>query len=39
MFNVDKKRLRVGIMWRDYIKSVQNLEKYAINFSCWIEFK
>ena len=26
-------------MWRDYIKGVQNLEKYAIGFFCWVEIQ
>ena len=25
-------------MWCDYIKAVQNLEKYTINFSYWVKY-
>ena len=33
MLNVNDKKLYAGVTWHDYIKDVQNLEKYAINFS------
>ena len=32
IFNMNKKRLYIAIIWCDYIKNVQNLEKYSIFF-------
>ena len=39
MLNVNEKRLYAGIIWYDYVKDMQNLKKYAINFSHWVEIQ
>ena len=36
MLSINKKRSYTGIIWHDYIKSVQNLEKCVFNFFCWV---
>ena len=36
MLSMNGKRLFTKVMWCDYVKSVQNLKKFAINFSYWV---
>ena len=37
MLSVDGERLCAGFISCNYIKRVQNLEKYVIDFSCWVK--
>ena len=39
MLKLNKKKLHDKIIWYNYIKSVQNLEKCTINFSYWVEIQ
>ena len=32
MLNINRRKLYIRIMWRDYVKNMQNLEIYAIDF-------
>ena len=36
MFSINGKKSSARVMWRDYVKSVQNLERYIINFFYWV---
>ena len=33
MLIINKRKSRAGVTWCDYVKIVQNLERYAIDFS------
>ena len=39
MLSINEKRSCVGVTWRGYVKGIQNLERCATNFSCWIEIQ
>ena len=36
MLNVNKKRSYTKVIWYNYIKDMQNLEKYTIDFFYWV---